>query len=249
MANIAEDYRVANHYDFIATGDVLEQRGFSQSQVQLRKVIKLIDNPEKILRPLSAKMLDITKMEQEGLVNREDLLAIHGKSRKQQYELLEKYGLKSSDVESPAGGCLLAEQSMKNKLMNINTDDIAFADFSLFKVGRHVHLQSIGRRLIMSRNKEEMDSMLKYKGDNYTLVKTNKLKSPIAFIELHNDDIDFYNVSALAKKRFNFVMSEVYDEIKSRTTFIDDKDKEDFELFIYSSGYNGLQYSKKVTIT
>lgn len=180
IANIAEQYRIKYDYDFIATGDVLGQRGFSQTSIQLKKVISIIDNPDKILRPLSAKKMKKTKMEITGLVDRDQLLSIIGKSRRVQYKLLNYYGLKIEDVESPAGGCLLAEQNFKNNIehliskMNLN-------DFHLMKYGRHLTVN--GFKLILSRNVTEHKAMIKYNGTNFIFIKTNNIKSPIAYIE------------------------------------------------------------------
>lgn len=180
MANVAEQYRVKYAYDFIATGDVLEQRGFSQTSTQLKKVISIIDNPKKILRPLSALRLKETEMEKNGLVDRSKLLGIIGKSRKIQYTLLKQYELRKDEVENPAGGCLMAEQNFKKRVKNI-ISDLDFNDFYLMKYGRHLILN--GYKIILSRNIKEHKEMLKYNGSNYIMLQTNNLKSPIAFIE------------------------------------------------------------------
>ena len=180
MANIAEQYRVKYNYDFIATGDVLEQRGFSQTSTQLKKVISIIENPNKILRPLSALRLKETEMEKNGLVDRSKLLGIIGKSRKIQYNLLKEYGLKKDEVENPAGGCLMAEHIFKKRVENI-IPDLDFNDFHLMKYGRHINLN--GYKVILSRNIKEHKEMLKYNGSNYIMIQTNNRKSPIAFID------------------------------------------------------------------
>jgi len=202
MANIAEQYRIKYNYDFIATGDVLEQRGFSQTSIQLKKVISIIDNPDKILRPLSAKLLNETEMEKNKLVNRSKLLNISGKSRKIQFKLLKKYGLSKNEVENPAGGCLMAEYSFKNKVNNI-IKKLDFNDFQLMKYGRHLNINNY--KIILSRNAKEHKEMLKYNGNNYILLETNNIKSPIAYIEkkyfLYNN---IYDIIKLLKKYSKF---------------------------------------------
>ena len=64
--------------DFIITGEVLNQRPMSQNRISLDIVKKESGFSDKILRPLCAKNLNPTKMELEGLVDREKLLDISG---------------------------------------------------------------------------------------------------------------------------------------------------------------------------
>jgi len=202
MANLAEQYRIKHNFDFIATGDVLHQRGFSQTSKQLKKVISIIDNPDKILRPLSARHLEKTEMEKNGLVDRELLLGITGKSRKIQYNLLKKYGLNKKDIESPAGGCLLAEKNFKNNI-NDFIKSLDFNDFQLIKYGRHLLLNN--HKIILSRNKNEQIIMEKYNGKNYIKITTNNIKSPIAFIEKkYFDNNNISDIVKLLKKYSKF---------------------------------------------
>ncbi|MCI6189203.1 MAG: tRNA 4-thiouridine(8) synthase ThiI, partial [Clostridium sp.] len=93
--------------DFIITGEVLNQRPMSQNKQALNVVKKESGFADKILRPLCALNLEPTEMEKNGLVDRNKLLNISGRSRKVQMELAEKYGIK--DYPSPAGGCKLTE--------------------------------------------------------------------------------------------------------------------------------------------
>ena len=67
--------------DFIITGEVFNQRPMSQNKSALNIVKKQSGFSEKILRPLCAKNLDPTPMEVNGLVDREMLLDISGRSR------------------------------------------------------------------------------------------------------------------------------------------------------------------------
>ena len=208
MVNTITDSVMFKEYDFIATGDVLEQRGNSQSSVQLKKVIKLIDKPELVLRPLSALRLKETQMELSGMVNREKLLGIVGKSRKIQYELLEKYGLSQDEVEKPGGGCLMADANMKIKVDRIDIQSLDIRDFQLMKIGRHLNIND--KHLVLSRNAKEETLLNTYIGDNYTKVKCGLKKAPIGFIEnkkLDNDDL------VLLEKTFKTFSKEIDGEI------------------------------------
>jgi tRNA-specific 2-thiouridylase len=75
--------------DFIITGEVLNQRPMSQNRSSLDVVKKESGFADKILRPLCAKNLPPTKMELDGLVDRDKLLDLSGRERKIQMELAE----------------------------------------------------------------------------------------------------------------------------------------------------------------
>ena len=219
MTNIALKYMKEIDADFIASGEVLEQRGFSQTTFQMKKVIKLIDNPEKILRPLSAKSHPKTQMEKDGLVDRNLLLNIKGKSRKIQYKLLEKYGLNKEDVENPAGGCILAEPNIKNKVKGLNINNLKLEDFEIFKYGRQCLVNN--KKLILSRNFSEMKQLKKYNIDKGTFVKitTNEIKSPMGLLDLSSDKInDFINNNKKDKEIID-LLNAVKDKIKTFVKF------------------------------
>jgi tRNA U34 2-thiouridine synthase MnmA/TrmU len=103
--------------DFLFTGEVLGQRPMSQRRDSLRSVEKLSGLAGRILRPLSAKLLPPTVVEQEGLVERSMLLDIQGRSRRRQRELAKKYGL--TDYPQPGGGCMLTNEGFSNRLRRL----------------------------------------------------------------------------------------------------------------------------------
>ena len=90
MMNYAGKLLEEYEADFIITGEVLNQRPMSQNRQALNIVKKESGFANKILRPLCAKNMDPTEMELSGLVDREKLLNITGRSRKPQMELAEK---------------------------------------------------------------------------------------------------------------------------------------------------------------
>ncbi len=103
--------------DFLFTGEVLGQRPMSQRRDSLRSVEKLSGRPGRILRPLSAKLLSPTLAEQDGLIDRNRLLDIQGRSRRRQGELAEKYSLR--DYPQPGGGCMLTMEGFSNRLRRL----------------------------------------------------------------------------------------------------------------------------------
>ena len=117
MLKYAGDLMKKEGFDFLFTGEVLGQRPMSQNYGALNRVAKLSEYRESILRPLSAKLLDITPMEENGLVDRERLEGFSGRSRKPQFALAEKLGI--ADYETPGGGCLLTDPGYSNKLRDL----------------------------------------------------------------------------------------------------------------------------------
>lgn len=155
---ITETKKMMKNQDFIATGEVLGERPMSQH----RKALDEIENESglkgRILRPLSAKLLEGTIPEKEKLVNRDRLLDINGRSRKRQIELAEKYKI---SYPHPAGGCLLCEKVFAERLRNLfkrkEANKIQPRDILLLKVGRHFIFD--GFHIIVGRNQEENNTL------------------------------------------------------------------------------------------
>ncbi|OGP53621.1 MAG: hypothetical protein A2Y65_04665 [Deltaproteobacteria bacterium RBG_13_52_11] len=143
---------------FVITGEVLGQRPMSQHRAALRCIEKESGLEDLILRPLSAKHLEPTLPEREGIVDREKLLDITGRSRKTQYELVDTFHLK--EFSCPGGGCLLTEPLFAKKLKDLfdHSGDFTMKDVALLKIGRHFRL-SPDTKLIIGKNKEENDRL------------------------------------------------------------------------------------------
>lgn len=122
-------------FDFVATGEVLGERPMSQNKQSLELIKK--ESGLDLLRPLSAKLLEPTEAEKKGLINREKLLSISGRGRKEQIELAKKWGIK--EYPTPAGGCLLTDPEFSKKLkkMLVLWPDCKGGDVKLLKYGRH----------------------------------------------------------------------------------------------------------------
>src|SRR3989339_321759 len=172
MIKIAGQIAEEKGYDFVATGEVLGQRPMSQNREALRQVAKLAGVP--VLRPLSAKLLEETEIEKEGLVNREKLLDIHGRSREKQEELIRRYKIKK--YPSPAGGCLLTDPSFADRLREMYKywPDCKTQDIELLKYGRIFWFNNI--LVVIGRKKDdnEMLAKLAQKGDFMVELKEEK---------------------------------------------------------------------------
>ncbi|MBU2109863.1 tRNA 4-thiouridine(8) synthase ThiI [Patescibacteria group bacterium] len=150
-------------YDFVATGEVLGQRVFSQNKNALKNIEKYSGIKGRLLRPLSAKLLELTEVEKLGLVDRNKLFDFNGKSRKQQIKLAKK--LKISYYPSPAGGCLLTDKEfgrrLKTMMEKFKADNITPNDLALLKLGRHFWFEN--NLAIVGRNKGENEKLEKLK--------------------------------------------------------------------------------------
>ena len=80
-------------YDFVATGEVMGQRPMSQNKQSLGGVEKSSGLKGRLVRPLSAKLLEPTIPELEGRLDREALLDISGRSRERQIKLAAEFGI------------------------------------------------------------------------------------------------------------------------------------------------------------
>ena len=90
MFRLAGSIMKEKGFDFLFSGEVLGQRPMSQNAQSLRYVEKQSGFDGYILRPLSAKKLPETIPEKEGLVNRDLLFDISGRSRKSQIKLAKR---------------------------------------------------------------------------------------------------------------------------------------------------------------
>ena len=141
------------NFDIIATGEVLGQRPMSQNSRALELIEKKSNLEGKILRPLSALALSETEMEKSGMVDREKLIGISGRSRKEQMELAKKYDVRA--YPSPAGGCILTDKEYSKKFGDLleKIKNPKPNDVEILKIGRHFWVEKT--RIILGRNHEE----------------------------------------------------------------------------------------------
>lgn len=166
---------------FMISGEVLGQRPMSQNKTSLTKVQKISLNEDLILRPLSAKLLPITKIESEGWVDREKLLDISGRSREKQFEIAKEIGL--TDYELPSGGCLLTQPQFGNKMKDfIKYDKMQTQDIDTLKVGRHFRLPD-GAKLIIGRDEEDNGKIEKIINNKYQRAITIDAIGPVSLLE------------------------------------------------------------------
>jgi tRNA-specific 2-thiouridylase len=144
--------------DFIFTGEVLGQRPMSQGKQSLHVVAKNSGFPDYVLRPLSAQLLEPTKAEREGKVDRSQLLSIQGRGRKEQMQMAADFGI--TNYAPPAGGCLLTDPTFTRRLRDLfsHQEDHDIRDLNLLKYGRHFRADNQGK-IIVGRNNADNEKL------------------------------------------------------------------------------------------
>mgnify|MGYP003971465387 CR=1 FL=1 len=172
--------------EIIATGEVLGQRPMSQLKHSLILDEEKAGLKNKILRPLSAKLLPETEYEKQGLIDRSKLLEIKGRTRKVQMELAKKYKIK---YPSPGGGCLLCEKDYCKKLhdlfKNKDQEKITSEEIDLLAGFRHFRNKS---KIILGKNKEENEKLeLMNKTLNWEIIIPDEIPGPSVIYENEED--------------------------------------------------------------
>lgn len=142
--------------EFIISGEVLGQRPMSQHGPALKTIEKESELEGYIVRPLSGALLPKTIPEETGLIKRENLGMIRGRTRRSQLQLAKEYGIENPP--NAGGGCLLTDPAFGIRAKDLfkHTETPTTNDIDLLKIGRHFRLDE-KTKLIVGRNKDEND--------------------------------------------------------------------------------------------
>ncbi len=167
--------------DFIVTGEVLGQRPMSQRRDTLNIIDREAGLKGLVLRPLSAKLMQETIPEKEGMVKREMLYGFSGRSRKPQMALARELGL--TDYPAPAGGCLLTEPNYSYRLRELldHTPDPSLDDLHLLRIGRHFRF-SPTCKAIVGRDERENGVIESFADAGSYLFRVKGVGSPVALL-------------------------------------------------------------------
>jgi len=175
-------------YDFIATGEVLGQRPMSQNKEALETVAKYSGVGEKLVRPLSAKLLNITEPEKAGKIIRGKLLNISGRTRDKQLELVKKYGIK--EYASPGGGCLLTDPIFSDRLIKMFDywSDCKGNDVELLKYGRIFWLNTARNKalVVVGRHSDDNKKLEKLAQKGDVIMELKEIAGPFTIIRIRN---------------------------------------------------------------
>ena len=143
---------------FVLSGEVVGQRPMSQKRRDLDIIAEMSGLEDRLLRPLSAKLLPPTWPERERIVDRSKLYAFSGRSRKGLIELARRLGLEN--IPTPSTGCALTERQFGHKvhdLIELDPDSVRW-DFQNLKTGRH-YRYSASTKIVVGRNAAENDTL------------------------------------------------------------------------------------------
>jgi len=180
MFRIAKRYMEELGAGFVVTGEVLGQRPMSQRRAPL-EIIEADSGLEGLLlRPLSAQLLEPTLPELLGVVDRERMLGIAGRSRQEQLALAKEAGV--TEHSTPAGGCLLTDEQFANKTRDLfaHEERPTTKDMELLTIGRHFR---VGQRtkVIIGRNEFENLLLEGHADAGYTCIRP-KFAGPAALV-------------------------------------------------------------------
>ncbi len=189
MINRAGARMVELGFDFLATGEVLNQRPMSQNRRSLQIVSADCGYADRLVRPLCAQLLDPTEPERRGLIDRSRLLALNGRSRQAQIELARQYGIR--DYPAPAGGCLLTETGFCRRLKDLMTHEGVAETRLLYllKPGRHLRLPG-GALCIAGRNRMDNETLVAAATPSDVLIHTVNVPGPTVLLPGHADPAD-----------------------------------------------------------
>ncbi len=171
--------------EFIISGEVLGQRPMSQHAPALKTIEKESDLVGKIVRPLSAALLPETDPEKNGIIKRENLGMIRGRTRRNQLDMAKKYGIENPP--NAGGGCLLTEPhfGIKAKDLFSHTKNPTINDIDLLKIGRHFRLDE-ETKFIVGRNKDENEMIKAIALPGDILLEAKDFVGPVSILRGSN---------------------------------------------------------------
>jgi len=185
--------------DFIFTGEVLGQRPMSQHRPQFGIISRDTGLKGKLVRPLSAKLLEPSEPELTGLLDRELLEGISGRSRKRQLELAAQFGLE--DFPNPAAGCLLTDPNYSRRLRDLlsYTEQVNFDDLNLLRVGRHFRIDP-QTKIIVGRHQEENEKISRYRRATEWIFEAKQTSSPLVLLKGEMTDENVRKAAAITAR-------------------------------------------------
>jgi hypothetical protein len=140
-------------------------------------------------------------VEKKGLINRENMGDIKGRSRKEQLMLAKHFGI--SEPPNAAGGCLLTDPSFSKRVKDIldHCDDIpTLNDIELLKVGRHLRLTH-DAKFVVGRNKDENEVIKALLADGDVIMEVKDYVGPTCILRSKKyDDSLIIKCAAIAAR-------------------------------------------------
>lgn len=166
---------------FVITGEVVGQRPMSQRVSVMKTIEKEAGLEGLVLRPLTARILEPTIPEKLGWVDRNSLLSLNGRGRREQFSLAKEFGI--NDYLCPSGGCLLTDPEFSRRIKDLieQQDELTLSNIQLLKVGRHFRLKD-KTKLVIGRSEKENSRLESLKADNDFFFEPENLAGPSAIL-------------------------------------------------------------------
>ncbi len=197
MFSLAGRFMEKQGFDFLFSGEVLGQRPMSQTRNSMNYVEKHSGFKGRILRPLSAKVIPETLMEAQGMVDREKLYAITGRSRKPQMDLAASLGI--LDYPPSGGGCLLTDKGFSDRLRDMLHIQKTYGkrDMYLLRHGRHLRLDNKTKIVVGRSQADNIQIARMFNPDTDLLIKHNALPGPTVLAPLNISRTNLYKAGAI----------------------------------------------------
>ncbi|MGB9720737.1 MAG: tRNA 4-thiouridine(8) synthase ThiI [bacterium] len=217
MLKKAKEYMKEIKADFVVTGEVLDQRPFSQRMEMIISIEKKAELEGLVVRPLSGGLLPETIPEKKGWIKRENLLKFKGRSRRPALTLAQEKNI--TEFFTPSGGCLLTDPGFSRRLADLMRyqEEMTENDIALLRVGRHFRLND-ETKLVVGREEEENAVIEKLMPAGAYLLYVPDTGSPNGLLI---GDKAFLNISAQIIARYSDKKDEsrveVWYKIKKKT--------------------------------
>jgi tRNA-specific 2-thiouridylase len=158
MFRIAERFMRESGAAMVVSGEVVGQRPMSQKKRDLALIAHHAGLEDRLLRPLSARLLPPTWPERTKLVDRDRLFDFSGRGRTQLIALARQLGLRR--IPQPSTGCALTEPLFAAKVFDLigNSAEADRWQFELLKLGRHFRYQR-STKIVLGRRAEENEQL------------------------------------------------------------------------------------------
>lgn len=187
--------------DFVFTGEVLGQRPMSQMRHSMKSIEKGAGLDGRLLRPLSAHLLEPTISETEGLIDRNRLLGLSGRSRKDQIEMAG--GLNITAYNQPAGGCLLTDKNFAARMKDTLKHGYRnFRETIALKWGRHFRL-SPEFKVILGRDEAENEALIRHAHRDDHIMQLPDDRGPTLILKGYNPSEEILATAAGLVQKFS----------------------------------------------
>ena len=187
--------------DFVFTGEVLGQRPMSQMRHSMRLIEKESQLQGRLVRPLCAQHLDPTIPEQEGLIDRNKLLDLSGRTRRPQMDLAAQHQI--TDFLPPAGGCLLTDKNFARRMKDtLDHGYRTFRETIGLQWGRHFRYSN-EFKIVLGRDEEENESLRSYAHIDDFILELPDKKGPTLILKGNNPDDELLGLCAGMVQQFS----------------------------------------------